>query len=238
MRYPTNMSDNGDPIDLNDQIASKPKPSGNRFLRALMNLIMVIVLAILGVLVWQRVMDSQASGLIPFIETGSEAVASEPDQVEESLPDDVSLAPYQVESEGGRGGIARVADFETDIPTRPATEVMTYTVTKGDTLFEIADKFSIRPETVLFGNYDVLKDNPHILAPGMVLNILPVDGAYYEWKDGDSVDGVANYFRIDPEEIIRDYYDSITKEDILACIRYANSLVEEEEVYTITGTHA
>lgn len=35
------------------------------------------------------------------------------------------------------------------------------------------------------------------------------------------------------EEIIRDYYDHITKEDILACIRYAKSLVEEEEVYAI-----
>ena len=41
---------------------------------------------------------------------------------------------------------------------------------------------------------------------------------------------------LNPEEIIRDYYDHITTEDILACIRYANSLVEEEEVYAITGT--
>jgi uncharacterized protein (DUF433 family) len=31
-----------------------------------------------------------------------------------------------------------------------------------------------------------------------------------------------------PEEIIRDYYDHITKEDILACLRYAQALVEEE----------
>ena len=35
------------------------------------------------------------------------------------------------------------------------------------------------------------------------------------------------------EEIVRDYYDHITKEDILACIRYAKSLVEEEEVYAL-----
>jgi len=33
---------------------------------------------------------------------------------------------------------------------------------------------------------------------------------------------------LSPEEIIRDYYDHITKEDIPACIRYACSLVEEE----------
>lgn len=35
------------------------------------------------------------------------------------------------------------------------------------------------------------------------------------------------------EEIIRDYYDHITKEDILACLRYAQSLIEEEEVHAV-----
>lgn len=38
------------------------------------------------------------------------------------------------------------------------------------------------------------------------------------------------------EEIICDYYDHITKEDILACLRYANSLVEEEEIHAIQST--
>jgi len=36
-----------------------------------------------------------------------------------------------------------------------------------------------------------------------------------------------------PEEIIRDYYDHITKDDILACLRYAQSLIEEEEVHAL-----
>ena len=36
-----------------------------------------------------------------------------------------------------------------------------------------------------------------------------------------------------PEEIIRDYYEHISKEDIFACIRYAKTLVEEEEVYPV-----
>lgn len=38
-----------------------------------------------------------------------------------------------------------------------------------------------------------------------------------------------------PEEIIRDYYEHITREDILACILYAKSLVEKEEVYPVTS---
>jgi len=38
---------------------------------------------------------------------------------------------------------------------------------------------------------------------------------------------------VSSEQILQDYYDNITKEDILACIRYAHSLVEEEEVYAV-----
>ncbi len=34
-----------------------------------------------------------------------------------------------------------------------------------------------------------------------------------------------------PQDIIEKYYSHLTKEDILACIRYANSLVNNEEVH-------
>jgi len=40
------------------------------------------------------------------------------------------------------------------------------------------------------------------------------------------------------EEIIQDYYNHIAKEDILACIRYAKSLVEKEKVYALETTDA
>jgi len=32
------------------------------------------------------------------------------------------------------------------------------------------------------------------------------------------------------DDIIRDYYEHITKDDILACIRYAKSLIEAEGI--------
>jgi len=35
------------------------------------------------------------------------------------------------------------------------------------------------------------------------------------------------------EEITREHYPQLTKEDILACIRYAKEMIEEEEVYTV-----
>jgi hypothetical protein len=80
--------------------------------------------------------------------------------------------------------------------------VITYTVELGDNLFAIADKFGLKPETVLWGNFTILKDNPEILQPKQVLNILPVDGAYYQWQEGDNLDNVASFFKVKPEDII------------------------------------
>ena len=37
------------------------------------------------------------------------------------------------------------------------------------------------------------------------------------------------------DEILESYYDHITREDVLACIQYANSVVEEEEVRAVGG---
>lgn len=187
---------NTDPVDSDKNTQGKP------LIRVAVNIIMVLVLGVLAVLVWQRVVRGQAQGFFP-LSTGNAAEA--PPEIEEMIADESSiseLAPLQADYDPGYGGITRAANFITDIPSRPRTDVMTFTVGKGDTLFEIADKFNIRPETVLFGNYDVLKDNPHLLSPGMVLNILPTDGAIYEWKDGDYLPAVADYYRVTEQDII------------------------------------
>jgi len=82
------------------------------------------------------------------------------------------------------------------------TEVITYTVQQGDTIFYIADKFQLEPVTILWGNYAILADNPHLLEPGMELNILPVNGVYYEWQEGDNLNEVASRTGVRPEDII------------------------------------
>jgi LysM repeat protein len=76
------------------------------------------------------------------------------------------------------------------------------TVQAGDYLFAIAEKFQITPETILWSNYAVLKDNPELLVPGQTLFILPVDGVYYQWQTGDRLDTVAGSFGVTPEDII------------------------------------
>lgn len=103
---------------------------------------------------------------------------------------------------GGPLGVPRLALLHTTIPTRPRTEVIKYTVEKGDTIFGIAEKFGLKPETILWGNQYALGDNPHNLRVGQELNILPVDGTYYQWQAGDGLNGVARFFGVKPEDII------------------------------------
>jgi murein DD-endopeptidase MepM/ murein hydrolase activator NlpD len=81
-------------------------------------------------------------------------------------------------------------------------DVITYTVDTGDSLFSIADTFNLKPETLLWGNYNVLEDNPHLLKPGQVLNVLPVDGTYYQWSDGDNLGSVSEFFGVEPQTIL------------------------------------
>lgn len=99
-------------------------------------------------------------------------------------------------------GIPRLALLHTTLPTRPRTDVLKYTVVKGDTLFGIAEMFGLQPETLLWGNQFVLGDNPHNLRPEQELNILPVNGTYYKWQAGDGLNGVSDFFGVTAEEII------------------------------------
>ena len=99
-------------------------------------------------------------------------------------------------------GISRLANVHTDIPSRSRFDVTQYTVEKGDTVFGIAQKFGLKPETILWGNQFVLADNPHNLQVGQKLNILPVDGTYHRWSAGDGLNGVARFFGVEPEDII------------------------------------
>ncbi len=90
----------------------------------------------------------------------------------------------------------------TIMPERPRIKITLHSVQRGDTLFGIAEGFGLKPETLLWGNFDVLQDNPHSLRPGQELRILPVDGTYYEWSAGDNLTAVAGFFGVTPEEII------------------------------------
>ncbi|MBS1250920.1 MAG: Murein hydrolase activator NlpD [Chloroflexi bacterium] len=96
----------------------------------------------------------------------------------------------------------RALVMHTSIPTRPRVDVLTYTVEKGDSVFGIADTFGLKPETILWGNSSALGDNPHALVPDQELNILPVNGTYHKWREGENLQKVADFYGVAPLAII------------------------------------
>ena len=127
------------------------------------------------------------------------AAASLPTATAEPAPLVLASLP---EIPPSQDGINRLAQLHTILPDRPRFEVTIYEVQKGDTLFGIADRFHLKPETLLFGNYNTLRDSPHSLRPGQKLNILPVDGVYHQWSAGEGLNGVAKFYGVKPEDII------------------------------------
>lgn len=130
------------------------------------------------------------------------ALAAEGTAVAEATatpPVDLATIP---QLEAVYGGVARQAEIHTNIPARARQDIIKYTIAKGDTVIDIAKKYNLKPETIMFGNYYTLRDDPHNLSIGAELNILPLDGYYYEWNAGDGLNGVAKFLHVKPEDII------------------------------------
>ncbi len=98
--------------------------------------------------------------------------------------------------------LMRLANPTTTIPERTNQHVVTYTVEKGDSIFGIAREYKVEPESVLWANMKTLQGDPQMISVGLNLNIPPVDGVYYQWKDGDTLDAVAGKYKVDPQAII------------------------------------
>jgi murein DD-endopeptidase MepM/ murein hydrolase activator NlpD len=159
----------------------------------------LIPLILLGMIVFTRVMategtdsESQLSQETPLLPTITPQTQSKR----------LVLPPFPPTPLPAIEGIPRFAQIRTIIPTRPRVDVTTYVVQPGDNLFVIAEKFGLQPETVLWGNFEVLQDNPQFLRPDQELNILPVDGTYYQWVDGDKLETVAQFFRVSSDDIL------------------------------------
>ncbi|MDD5369584.1 MAG: peptidoglycan DD-metalloendopeptidase family protein, partial [Anaerolineaceae bacterium] len=99
-------------------------------------------------------------------------------------------------------GITRLSLLHTTLPTRPRFEITQYEVQAGDNLIAIAQRFGLNPKTLLWGNYEVLADDPERLMPGQQLNILPVDGVLHKWAAGEGLRKVAEFFGVTPDAII------------------------------------
>ncbi len=99
-------------------------------------------------------------------------------------------------------GIPRYASLDTIIPNRARVDLDQYTVEQGDNLFGIAERFGIIPESVLWANLAVLDDNPNFLVPGQVLNIMPVNGTLHDYRAGESLQDIADFYNTEVALIV------------------------------------
>jgi murein DD-endopeptidase MepM/ murein hydrolase activator NlpD len=94
----------------------------------------------------------------------------------------------------------RIPEFRTDV-IRPRVGIITYTVQAGDTVFGIAEKFDISPETILWSN-SKLEDNPDVLSIDQEVVILPVSGVYHTVARGETLESIARKYKVDPSAIV------------------------------------
>ena len=197
------------PASTQSEINGKKTSRSRKLLRGLINIGIIIIIFLLAMAGWDR----YKNGYISYEMILSRIAAPSPGvniRVEDPPGDEITNQTFLpinlpiVSDDGAESGIGirRKALLYTLIPSRPRSDVITYTVQTGDSLFSIADTFGVKPETLLWGNFETLEDNPHLLSKDQVLNVLPVDGTYYQWHEGDNLQSIASYFSIETEDIL------------------------------------
>lgn len=98
--------------------------------------------------------------------------------------------------------LERDLTLKTIIPDRPRFDVVKHEVELGDSVFAISKEFKIKPDSLVWSNYDLLKGSPDSLRVGQELNVPPTDGVLYEWKEGDTVEKVAAEYNAKADDIL------------------------------------
>lgn len=115
---------------------------------------------------------------------------------------DVEIIPTIGGASGKTQAIVRLVSLKTNIPERPRYDVIEHEVERGDSVFGIATEYKIKPETLLWANYETLKDSPDSIRVGMILNVPPVDGVYYLLQEGDTFESVSEKFSAKVEDVV------------------------------------
>lgn len=166
--------------------------SGTLLLSLLLVLIVVWVLRSVNLSAVMSALPNEGGGLL-----SAPQMTPTPQSYMAALPPLTN--PEQISSIG----IGRLAKIHTTIPTRARSAIIQYTVEFGDSVFGIAEQFGLKPESILWANTATLQDNPHQLQEGQVLNIMPVDGTYHTWSEGEQLAKVAEFYGVDANEILQ-----------------------------------
>lgn len=119
-----------------------------------------------------------------------------PTQPEAAAPPPLSPATNQ-SNPSDADTVARLPVPHTTIPERRRAQVITYVVQAGDNVFDIAARFGLTPETIVWSNREGLNDAPWLIQPGIELFILPVDGVYHTVLAGETLTDIAAKYEVE-----------------------------------------
>jgi LysM repeat protein len=135
------------------------------------------------------------------VEVPPQVASSLPEAAEPSAEEPATGTPVaeQVieESRPEASPFAAIAEPPPAPPQRTGTT--THTVAADEVLWQIADHYHLRPETVLWAN-DL--ENPDLLLIGQQLVIPPQDGVLYTVRPGDRLSDVAERYGVDLDTIV------------------------------------
>ncbi|MBI1961218.1 MAG: M23 family metallopeptidase [Candidatus Sungbacteria bacterium] len=87
----------------------------------------------------------------------------------------------------------------TDVTPKPRDAIITYVVQDGDTISEVAERFNVSTNTILWENKIGPRD---FIKPGQELVILPVTGVTHTVSRGDTLNAIASRYRAKAEDIL------------------------------------
>lgn len=93
---------------------------------------------------------------------------------------------------------SKFAEIPENLP-RERVQITEYVVKPGDTVTNIARRFGLSNETLLWSNHFY---NSDYIVPGQTLVILPTDGLMYEVKQGDTLYDIASTHKGNVKEIM------------------------------------
>lgn len=196
--------------------------------RRVVAIISTMVVMVLVVLFMNRFFVSR-SGQKPSEMSVSQALAAEREGMDLLPAFKADQSSYYHEA------IPRDTNMTTILPERSRSGIVEHTIQVGESLFSIAAKYNLRPETLLWSNRYSLGDDPHLMTPGQKLLILPVDGILHRWTAGEGLNGVAEFYHVQPEAIVNYAPNGLSIDSIGD---YAEPNIEPGKLLIIPGGYA
>jgi len=101
---------------------------------------------------------------------------------------------------GNLESLQRIALPFTVIPEHTREEIARHTVQAGDTILDIAARYGLQPETIMWAN-PAIESSPDRISIGDEIKILPVNGVLHTVKAGDTLSSLAEKYKVTMDAI-------------------------------------